>query len=97
MKKKKVKIFGWNELDKETHELFETEAERKFFTVIDEMTTEIIGNRVVDQAYATGRWFLNANEAKKAIMDQLQSGINWRTSALEKIKKLKRKKESNER
>jgi hypothetical protein len=85
----KVKIFGWNELDKQTHELFESEVEKKFFTVIDELTTEIIGKRSVDQAYATGRWFLNFNEAKKAMMDQLQSEINWRTSVLEKIKAIK--------
>lgn len=92
MKTKKVKIFGWNELNKETHILFESEAERKFFTVIDKMTTEITGNRVVDQAYATGQWFLNFNEAKKAMIDELQGEINWRTRALEKIKLLKGKK-----
>jgi hypothetical protein len=91
MKKKKVKIFGWDKLDKETHILFEAEVEKNLFTVVDKLTTEIMGKRVVDQVYATGRWFLNLNEAKKALMNQLQSGINWRTSALEKIKdKLKK-------
>jgi len=27
-KKKKVKIFGWDELNKETHELFKVEVEK---------------------------------------------------------------------
>ncbi len=91
-KRKKVKIFGWNELNKETHELFESEVEKSFFIVIDKLTTEIVSKSVVDQAYSTGRWFLNFNEAKKAMMDQLQGEINWRTSTLEKIKKYKREK-----
>jgi ATP:corrinoid adenosyltransferase len=95
MNSEKVKIFGWNELNKDTHTLFESEVERKYFSVIDELTTEVIGKRAVDQAYATGRWFLNHNEAKKAIMDELQSEINWRTFALEEIKKLKKKENGN--
>lgn len=93
MNKEKIKIFGWNELNKKTHKLCEVEVEEEVFVIIDELTTEIVGKRMISRAYATGKWFLNFNEAKKAMIEQLQSGINWRTSVLEKIKYNKKPKQ----
>lgn len=85
----KVTIYGWNELNECCTNLFTSKVDKDLYLVVDEMTQEIISKRTVDRVYAEGRWFLSANEAKKAIIDALQSGINWRTTALEKIVKQK--------
>lgn len=85
------KLYGWKDNDKSDFDFLMIEMTEKDFkdkfilAPIDDMTQEVHPKKVVDQAYGIGRWFLNLNEAKKALLDDLLGEIRWRETAIKKI------------
>ena len=87
-----MKIFGWEELEKDNVALIEADMDEKdffsTFRVKDQITSELIINSIIEQVYQKGRWFTNRNEAKKAMMNDLLEDIQWRQRIIEKLKQI---------
>jgi len=85
-----MKIYGWENLEKDGSNFLAADMDNEdffktFSSKVDEMTSELSFKNTVDIVYQKGRWFLNFNEAKKAMIDELLSEILWREEILRKI------------
>ena len=88
--KRGQKIYGWNNLNKDESEILEAEIEDvRMFSIIDEVTGELVCTKTVYLAYNNSRWFTTFNEAKKAYIDTLMGQIQWRQKLLDEVKKVK--------
>ena len=85
-------IFGWEQLDTEDAVLVEASmADKHFkemFKVKDKLTSELQFKQICDQAYNKGRWFLNKNEAKKEMMNELLLEIQWRERIIRELQQI---------
>ena len=86
----KTKIYGWEkQLTKDSYMLEATLDNRKF-KIIDKITGEVIIDSLVYLVYnCEARWFTNFNEAKKAMMNDLLLGIQWREEIIKKMRNKK--------
>jgi hypothetical protein len=99
MKGQKMKIYGWIELNECSHStIYMWEVAKDAIQILDEITGEVTGKSICDIVYQEGRFFTTFRYAKRAMIDELKQGINWRQKALEKtqqLKKFKRQEKTN--
>ena len=85
-------IYGWEKLNKEEANFLELEIEdnefKELFKIKDKITSEVLFKKAIDIAYQEGRWFLDKNEAKKAMINTLLEEIHWREDILKKLKEI---------